>query len=117
MKPVLTIELTNAVPVDGRGKRSNETLLRINERDRYLMEAARFYPNASGDREIARQLRTALLNYRNGRWRRDRAEALCPPQHKGKLVQTLWCLLKTRDAIPGDRTVRAVLTRASISQG
>ena len=70
-------------------------MLAIDERDRLLIEAARFYPGAS-DREIARLLRGALSRYRGGRWRRDRAEALCPVQHRGKLMQTLWCLLKVR---------------------
>jgi hypothetical protein len=110
MKPHRASAFADAAPLDGKGRRSNETLLRIDERDRYLIEAAKYYPGLS-HHEIARQLRTALLNYRNGRWRRDRAEALCPPQHKGKLVQTLWCLLKTKDAIPGERLIRYVLAR------
>jgi hypothetical protein len=42
----------DAVPVDGRGKRSNETLLRIDERDVYLIEAAKFFPGAASDREV-----------------------------------------------------------------
>jgi hypothetical protein len=35
--------------------------------------------------------------------RRDRIEATCPMQHRGKLVQSLWMILKTLDAIPCDR--------------
>jgi hypothetical protein len=114
MKPHRATAFADAAPVDGRGRRSPATLLVLDERDALLIEAAKFYPGAS-DREIARQLRTALSTYRNGRWRRDRVEALCPVQHKGKLMQVLWCLLKTRDAIPGERLIRAVLARASIT--
>jgi hypothetical protein len=100
-----TSAFADAAPIDHRGHRTPQTQLLINERDKLLMEAARFFPGAS-DREIARRLRIALARYRDGRWRRDRSEATCPVQHQGKLMQTLWCLLKTRDAIP--RTFRAI---------
>jgi hypothetical protein len=60
----------------GRGKRMPATLLAIDERDRYLIEAARHFPGAS-DRETARRLPIALLRYREGAWRRTRVEALC----------------------------------------
>ena len=100
----------DGVVLDGRGHRSNETLLRLDERDRYLVEAARFYPGLS-DREVAKRLQDALLIYRNGRWQRDAPETTCPPQHRGKLVQVMCTILKTIDAIPGDRTIRAALAR------
>jgi hypothetical protein len=45
--------------------------LLISERDRLIIEAARFYPGCR-DREIARRLRFALSTYRNGRWPRRR---------------------------------------------
>ncbi|WP_338833548.1 hypothetical protein [Bradyrhizobium septentrionale] len=109
MKPVRTSELTHTTPVDHRGHgRTPAVRLVLDERAKLLIEAARFFPGLS-NRETARQLRIALARYRDGRWRRDRAELTCPPQHRGKLVQALWCLLKTRDAIPCDRTVRTVL--------
>ena len=46
----------------GRGHRTPQTLLVLDERDRYLIEAAQFFPSQS-DREIARRLRVALLRY------------------------------------------------------
>jgi hypothetical protein len=110
---VQRIGLTHVVPVDGRGRRTLQTQLQIYERDKLLVEAAKYFPGAS-DCEIARRLHIALVRYRNGRWRRDGSEATCPVQHCGKLMQALWCLLKTRDAIPGERTIRAVLSRTSI---
>jgi hypothetical protein len=33
-------------------------------------------------------------------------------QHRDKLVQTIRRVLKVRDAIPSDRTIRAVLARS-----
>jgi hypothetical protein len=77
-----------------------------------LIEASEFFPSPSS-RETARQLRDALAVYAGGRWRRDYAEKTCPAQHKGKVTRIFWLILKTIDAIPGDRTVRAALTRAS----
>lgn len=84
------------MPVDGRGKRTPQTLLQIDERDKLLTEASRFFPGASG-REAARQIHIALSRYREGRWRRTRTELTCPPQHRGRLEGVLWCLLKVRD--------------------
>ena len=102
----------HAMPLDDRrGHRTPQTLLLIDERDALLTEAARFYPGAS-DREIARLLRTALLRYQRGAWRRERTEALCPPRNAGKLTAVLWMILKVRDAIPSERLVRAVLSRS-----
>jgi hypothetical protein len=108
MKRVRTIELTHAVPLDGRGHRSPQTMLLINERDRYLIEAAKFFPGAS-DREIARLLHAALSTYRDGRFRRDRELSTCPVQHKGKLMQVMWMILKTRDHVPSEMTIRRAL--------
>ena len=42
MRQVRTIEVTLAAPLDGRARRSNETLLRLDERNRYLIEASKF---------------------------------------------------------------------------
>lgn len=92
----------------GPGCRTPQTLLLIDERDRYLIEAAAHFQGLS-HREVARRLRTALLRYRDGRWRRDRSELTCPPQHAGKLTAVLWALLKTRDHVPSDMTIRRAL--------
>jgi hypothetical protein len=97
----------------GAGHRTPQTMLLLDERDRYLREAARFFPYPS-DREVARQLRRALLTYRGGAWRREYSEALCPERHRGKLKQALWCLLKSRDAIPCDRSIRTALAQSRI---
>jgi hypothetical protein len=97
------------VKTDGRGRRTPRTLLAIDERDRYLIEAARHFPGAS-DREVARRLRTALLRYREGRWRRSRADLNCP-HDAGTITAVLWMLLKVRDAIPSERLIRLVLAQ------
>lgn len=94
--------------VPGPGHRTPQTMLLLDERNKYLVEASRFFRSPS-DREVARQLRTALSTYRDGRWRRDRACEVCPPQHQGKLTATLWAILKTKDALVSDRTIRRTL--------
>lgn len=95
------------VPV-GRGHRSPQTLLLIDQRNALLIEAAGFYPGAS-DREAARLIRVSLLRYRDGRWRRDRSEATCPVQHQGKLMALLHALLRSRDHVPSVMTVRRAI--------
>ena len=71
----------------GHGRTPAVQLL-LDERAKLLIAAAQFYPGAS-DREVARRLRMALTVYRDGRWRRDRAELTCPVQHRG-LTALLW---------------------------
>jgi hypothetical protein len=98
------------LPLDRRGKRTPRVLLELDERNAYLVEAARHFPGAS-DREVARRLRIALLRYREGAWRRDRSEALCPERHRGKLAAVLWCVLRVADRVPSERLIRLVLSR------
>ena len=112
MKPLRPSIFDDAVPLDGRGRRTPRLLRQLNERDALIRQAARFYPGVS-DREAARQIRTKLLRYQQGAWRRERAEALCPPRHADKLTALLWRLLKVRDAVPSERTIRMVLGRSS----
>jgi hypothetical protein len=95
------------LPVNRRGRRSNQTYLQIYERNRYLVEAARHFPNQS-DREVARRLRYRLAVYRDGRWRRTRSETWCP-HPPDRLEATLWKLLRVRDAIPSEMTIRRAL--------
>ena len=111
MKPLRPSIFSGAMPVDGRGRRSNETLLRLDERDKLLVEIARrFFPDLS-HLEAAHRLRSRLLIYRNGRWRRTRTELRCPHPAE-KLDALLWSLMKSRDAVPAVRSIRAILAQA-----
>jgi hypothetical protein len=98
----------NRLPPDNRGKHTPRTLLAIDERDRYLIEAARHFPGLS-HRATARLLRSRLSIYEQSAWRRDRSEALCPPRHAGKLTTVLWMLLKVRDHVPSEMMIRRAL--------
>jgi hypothetical protein len=71
IRPHRATAFVDAAPIGGRGHRTRQTELLISERDRLIIEAARFYPGCR-DREIARRLRFALSTYRNGRWPRRR---------------------------------------------
>jgi hypothetical protein len=104
------IGLTHAVPVDGRGHgRTPRVQLILDERDKLLIEAARRFCISMSDRAAAEYLRDALSRYREGRFRRSRAETTCPPQHRGRLDEMLWLLLKTSDHVPSIATIRRVL--------
>jgi hypothetical protein len=109
------MRLADAVAVDGRGRRTPSTMLQLDERDHFLREAARFFPFFS-QREVARRLRTALLRYQTGRWRRERADVECP-HAAGKLTAVLWMLLKVRDHVPSERTIRVALSQAEVDRG
>lgn len=109
MKPLSPTTSSDAAPVETRGHRSNETLLRIDERNQYLREAAhRFFPGCS-NREAARRLHIALGRYRSCRWQRDRSEATCPAQHAGRLKEMLFFIFKSRDMVPSVPSIRAAL--------
>ena len=94
---------------DNRGHRSPRFLLQLDERDRYLIKAARHFPGLS-HRETARLLRCRLTIYRDGRWRRSRSEVWCP-HPVDRIEATLWAILKVRDHVPSERLIRAVLSR------
>src|SRR5262245_45817265 len=74
MKPVRTSDVASAVPVDGRGRRSPGDVVARSVRDYFFSVAARRFCVGMSDRQAARYLRSALLRYRGGRWRRTRSE-------------------------------------------
>ena len=81
------------------------------QRDALLIEIARRFYSGLSDRETAHRLRSRLLIYRNGRWRRTCSE-LKSPHDPESLDAAFWCLLRIKDAIPGERLIRYVLARA-----
>jgi hypothetical protein len=98
---------------DLRGHRSAETLDAIARRNSLLVEAARRFCGGMSGREAARFLRTRLLRYECGTWRRSRVETQCPARHAGRIEAVLWAILKVRDHAPSERTVRAALSASS----
>jgi hypothetical protein len=90
-----------------RGHRSPNTMLLLSERKHYLREAARFFPMCS-QREQARRVYQALGRYRAGRWQRERSESTLPARCHG-LDAVLWMLLKARDTVPSEMTIRRSL--------
>jgi hypothetical protein len=71
---------------------------------RLLREAARLYCAGMSDREAARYLRTALLRYQQGA-----IEATRLARHASKLTALLWMVLKVRDHVPSEMTIRRAL--------
>jgi hypothetical protein len=109
MKPHRPSIFADAAPVDRRGQRSPADVLARTIRDHLLRTAADRFCTGMSDRQAAVVLLTKLLRYRVGAWRRDQKEEQCPARHRGTITELLWTVLKVRDAVPADRTIRAAL--------
>jgi hypothetical protein len=110
MRPVHPADLTNAAPVDGRNHgRTPAVRLVLDERNNLLAEITRRFYGGLSHRETAHRLRSRLLIYRNGPWRRTCSELTCPAAHRGRLDEMLWLLLRTSDRVPSIATIRRVL--------
>jgi hypothetical protein len=109
MKPLRSIDLTDAEPLDGRGRRSPADILSRTARDHLLRLAAERHCQGLSDRAAAEVLRTKLTRYQTGAWQRDRAEVRCPDRHRGKLTELLWQVLRVRDMTPSARSIRKAL--------
>ena len=96
-------------PVELRGRRSPADVLGRAIRDHLVRLAASRYCGGMSDRQAASYLRSRLLRYAEGAWRRDRICEACPDRHRGTINELLWQVLMIRDAIPGDRTIRTAL--------
>jgi hypothetical protein len=89
--------------------RTPRVLLALDERSRWLREAAdRFFPGASHD-EQARRLYRAINDYAASPWLRECGLLHCPKRHKGRVQEFCWMILKARDAVPARRTIRGIL--------
>jgi hypothetical protein len=98
---------------DRRGKRSDATLQAIEARNRLLIEAASRHFAGQSSRSTANGLRGALVRYREGAWRRHRIEGECPERLCGKVEQYCWMILRARDCVPSERTIRRALANKS----
>jgi hypothetical protein len=95
--------------IDRRGRRLADTMLALGERDRWLAEAAsRFLPGWSA-RAASRRLHEALSRYKLGAWRRERTSETVPLRRRGHLEGHFWMILRARDHVPSERTIRAAI--------
>jgi hypothetical protein len=102
-------------PIDRRGRRLAETVLVIGERDRWFAEAAGLFMRDQSSRAAAHRLHVALARYREGAWRRERTAETVPLCRRSRLDGHLWMILRARDAIPSERTIRAAIDAAKKS--
>ncbi|MGY4472841.1 hypothetical protein [Bradyrhizobium sp. USDA 3364] len=94
------------------GQRRVPTQLIEEQRNRLIwLAAVQFYPSASPSSQ-AEQLHAALSRYSASAWLRERTEERCPAQ-TGTLRAACWAILKVRDYVPSDRTIRRVLATSS----
>jgi hypothetical protein len=103
--------LNDATPVERRGRRTEATTRSIATRNRLLIEAAARHCAGQSSRSAASALRGALVRYREGAWRRHRVEDQCPVRLVGRLDEYLWRILRARDHVPSERTIRRALAK------
>jgi hypothetical protein len=96
---------------DRRGKRSDATRQAIDARNRLLIEAASRHFAGQSSRSAASALRGALVRYREGAWRRHRVEDQCPARLCGRIEGHCWMILRARDYVPSERTIRRALAK------
>ena len=113
MRPLHHADLATAVPVDGRGRRSIETMRRLHERDALICEAAAAHFAGASMNEAAHRLHAAMQIYECGAWRRERIADVCPPRHAGRIAAHCWQILRQVDRTPSARSIRAILSRAT----
>ena len=91
------------------GQRSARTRAAIAERDRLVAEAAvEFFPDQPPAAQ-ARGLHQRWSRYAVSGWRRERALSAPPPMRRGKIEERLWQVMKVRDLVLTERSVRAIL--------
>ena len=110
MKPQRASAFADAVPIDGRGHRSIKTLAALACRDHLLRKAAHRFCVGMSDRQAAATLHTKLSRYMECAWRRERTADLCPVRHRGTISEVLWMILKTRDVVPSEMTIRRAIS-------
>jgi hypothetical protein len=96
-------------PVDLRGRRTPADVLGRTIRDHLLRTAAERHLSGLSDRQAAEVLRAKLARYREGGWRRDRAELQCPDRLRGTINELFWQVLAIRDMDPSSRSIRRAL--------
>jgi hypothetical protein len=95
-----------------RGQRSLETLLSLQRRNAALRAANRaFYADMSAQ-ATAHELHRELVRYLLTAWQRDRLLDAAPSRHAGRLREHLWLILRARDHVPSERTIRRILADA-----
>ena len=75
-------------------------------RDDALRAAASEFCRGMSDRQAAAFLRTRLLRYRVGPYRRDYLCGTSPDRLKGRPEALLWAVLMARPLVPSERTIR-----------
>jgi hypothetical protein len=101
-----------ATATRGRGRRLPATMATIYIRNALLVEMAKLFHRGASNHAAAAAIRKRLALYRAGAWRRHCAEETLPAALVGKIEELLWFVLKQRDAVPSERTIRAALDAA-----
>lgn len=95
------------------GQRSAQTVAILAERDRLLREAAAEFFSGLLVTQQARELHRRWTRYEASGWRRERALDVVPSSRLGTLEGRLWAILRLRDFVPCERTIRGALATSS----
>jgi hypothetical protein len=100
-----------AVPIGlrGPGRRTPDTRASLFIRDALLAEAATLFCRGASSNAAASAIYRRLALYRAGAWRRHRAEQQLPPVLVGRIEELLWHVLKARDVLPSQRSIRLAI--------
>ena len=92
-------------PTEARGRRSHATVYATLTIRRLARVAVReFFPGQSRCRQ-AEHLRSAMLRYQAGAFRRQPGPA-CADRHKGKVEEACHRILTLRNRVPAARSIR-----------
>jgi hypothetical protein len=103
MKPITFADFLE--PQETRGRRNHATVYATLTIRRLASVAVReFYPGQSKCWQ-AERLRSDLLRYQAGAFRRSTGPA-CADRHRGKIEEVCHRILRLRDRVPAARTIR-----------
>lgn len=92
------------------GGRTARTMAALDERDRLLREAARDFLPDLVEAHQARELHRRWTLYEASGWRRGERSLPTVPAHRvGTLEGRLWAVLRLRDNVLSERTIRRTL--------
>lgn len=111
MKPLHPADFVTAEPLGlrGVGRRLPSTRAALHIRNSLLVEAALLFHRGASNYAAASAISKRLALYRSCGWRRHRVEDELPLALVGKIEELFWHVLKERDGLPSERTIRAVL--------
>lgn len=97
------------------GQRSVRTRAAIAERDRLVAEAAAEFFSDEPPAAQARAIHERWTRYATSGWRRERALSTLPSIRHGKIEGRIWQIMKVRDFVLKERSIRGILDASNVA--